>query len=267
MAFAQPDPETVHDVPAHDALGYRFTPAVTDPMLKAHLRVLFGGLPRADHIGADRLGVDDHDLLTDQLLALMSRINVAAIDAAAGNLLLHAGAVAQPDGSAAILCGRSGSGKTTLTIRLAETGLAYLTDEAVCLEPQTLRLTPFRKPATVKLGAQQLLAHLRPCFAGATEGTWLVPPSAFEKVPPPPRPLSPTLVIFPAYRQGAECEVERLSEAETGYLLGVNSSRLGKVRSGPLEALSRLARRARAYRMVHGDAGSAARLVHDLMAA
>lgn len=189
-----------------------------------------------------------------------------AINATAGGLLLHAGAAALPDGSSVILCGRSGSGKTTLTIRLVESGLSYVTDEVVALHPQTLRITPFRKPAIVKRGAQESLAHLDPQTdeAGAT---WVIPPSRFETATVTRAPLLPALVVFPTFVPGRMCEVERLQEAEAAYLLGANSSRLKDVRGGALDALGRLARRAPAYRVTHGDSATARDTVAELLAA
>lgn len=263
-----PSNVAAQDDPVHDALGYRFTVRAHHPDVRSHLMVLFAGLSAVGHAEVDPLELDATDArLSDRLVALMRRINIAAVGAAAGSLLLHAGAVARPDGGSAILCGQSGSGKTTLSVRLAESGLYYLTDEAVSLSPVTLRLRPFRKPAVVKAGAQQLLCHLRPQLDAAADGTWLVPPNAFDTTPTPDRPLLPRLLVFPTFTPGAGCAVEPLSEADAAYLLGKESSRLGEVQGGALPALARLARRAPAYRLVHGDADLAVRAVRSLLAA
>lgn len=256
------------EAPPRDALGYRFRVCAADEALSAPVAALFAGLPQAASDGAEKLWLGPTDgavIIAEQLVVMMGRINLAAINAATGNLLLHAGAVAGPDGAAAILCGPSGSGKTTLTIRLTESGLDYLSDEAVCLDPRTLRISPFRKPAVVKAAAQQVLAHLRPDSAHLAAGTWLVAPAAFRTAPTTSGPILPRLIIFPTFRAGARCHVEAVTEAETAFLLGGSASRLDKVRFGPLEALARLARRAPAYRVVHGDSVTAATAVRSLL--
>ena len=53
-------------------------------------------------------------------------------------------------------------GKTTLTAALVGEGLAYITDETVCIDPVSLKIEPFSKPLTVKPGSQELLRHLEP---------------------------------------------------------------------------------------------------------
>ena len=70
--------------------------------------------------------------------ALVGHLNLAAIEASRGRLLPHAAAVAAPDGRVVLLPGPSGSGKTTLTAELVGSGLAYLTDETLAVDPVTL---------------------------------------------------------------------------------------------------------------------------------
>ena len=201
---------------------------------------------------------------TNRLTALLSDVTIGAIKAAGGNLLLHAGAVARPDGATAVLCGASGSGKSTLTAGLGTAGWAYVTDETVCLDPDTLRITPFRRPLSIKVGSHQVLAHLQPDPTYA--GSWVVPPSALKGPPLPEQPLLPELLVFPTYRAGAQLEVTALSPGEAAFLAGTDSSRLADTRE-PLASLARLARRAPAYRLVHGDLDAAVLAVSDLLAA
>lgn len=258
------------EAPARDALGYRFRVCAADGPLNESVAALFAGLEHTAEEGAEQLWLGPSDgarTTAEQLVVLMGRINLAAINAATGNLLLHAGAVAGADGGAAILCGPSGSGKTTLTIRLTESGLDYLSDEAVCLDPRTLRISVFRKPAVVKSAAQQVLPHLRPDLAVLATGTWLVPPAAFRTASPTTTPISPRVIIFPTFRAGARCRVEAVTEAEAAFLLGGSASRLSDVHVGPLPALARLARRAPAYRIAYGDSLAAATAVRDLLGA
>ena len=100
------------------------------------------------------------------------------IEARNGHLLLHAGGSTGTDGRTVVVHGASGAGKTTLTTALVQAGLAYVTDETVCLDPDTLVIEPFPKPLTVKPGSQELLAHLAPPPDEVSEGSgnWQLPP-------------------------------------------------------------------------------------------
>ena len=206
------------------------------------------------------------------LTAMAGSINFAAIDAAAGSLLLHAGAIAHPDGGTAVLCGPSGSGKSTLTAVLAGRGHAYVTDETVCLDPLTLRITPYRKPVAVKAGSFGPLQHLAPepgslAAACSGSGMWLVAPADLGGADLPDVPLDPRLIVLPTYVEGSAVTLERLDEGEAAFALGGNSSQgLHRV-DQPLEALARLVRRAPAYRLIHGDVQQAADAVEQLWAA
>jgi len=245
-----------------DALGFAFTVVPGASALGDRVTELFAELPAgAEPKQAFRLDeLGEHSW--QRLEAVVAQVTLGAIAASEGQLLCHAGAVCRSSGDAAVICGPSGSGKTTLTVRLVESGLGYLTDETVCLDPATLRARPYRKPVSVKRGSQQLLGHLRP--RTLSEGTWVVPPAAFDVTGLPNRRLVPQLLLFPHYTEGADLRVEPLGEGEAAFRLGQNSSRLRAVRGGALPALARLARRAPAYRLTYGDVDAAVRTVHEL---
>ena len=254
----------------YDALGMRFTLRCTDPDLAGHLREILSGLEVADDAGGNapvdlapsRREVGSPDAAT----LFMGMVNLKAVDAAEGSLLLHAGAVSRPHGGSMILCGPSGSGKSTLTAVLSSRH-AYLTDESVCLDPQSLRITPFRKPLALKPGALGALPHFRPRTAieqRYSRDRCLVPPDRLGGPPPPPQPLVPELTVFPTWSPGGDLRVEELSTAETAYVLGISGARLESVDGGPLPALARLARRAPAYRLEFDDPWQAASVLDDL---
>lgn len=248
------------------ALSYSFTVKCDDPALLERVADLLAGLDTGDVADPDVVTCDEDVAASEcQLRNLVSRVNLSAIDAAKGNLLLHAGAATGVDGRAVVVCGASGSGKSTLTVRLAEAGLRYLTDEVVCLDPATLRLTPYRKPVVIKAGSQPLFTHLHPESPG--DASWLLPPRLFDHSPAPIGPIVPALLIFPTFRSGARCDIRPMSEAEAAYQAGAHSSRLRDITAGPLPALARLARRAPAFSIVHGDVDLAANAVARLLAA
>src|SRR4051812_14148008 len=108
----------------YDALGFLSTTASTDPDMDRHLRNIFDGLRSAREVGeADVVHFEIPAAAANgisELDALVGRVNLAAVHAAAGSLLLHAGAVSTEDGRTWFLCGPSGSGKSTLAAALAK---------------------------------------------------------------------------------------------------------------------------------------------------
>ena len=246
-----------------------------DPAVNDHLRGLFEGL-QDNFASASPYCFALPELTAPELPAhitgMAGTINFAAIDAAAGSLLLHAGAVAHPDGGTAVLCGPSGSGKSTLTAVLAGRGHAYVTDETVCLDPLTLRITPYRKPVAVKAGSFGALRHLAPepgsvGEACTADGMWLVAPADLGGADLPDAPLDPRLIVLPTYVEGSAVTVTRLGEGEAAFALGGNSSQgLHRV-DQPLQSLARLVRRAPAYRLQFGEVQQAADAVEQLWAA
>lgn len=245
----------------YDALGHRFTVACSRPELLGLAAPLLAGLrcdsPTTGPVGHP-LEAGEGDHVGRALLALVGNVNIAAINAASGHLLLHAGGLARADGGVVALCAPSGGGKSTLTGRLAQRGLAYLTDETLCLAPDSLRIRPFRKPLVLKPGAHALFPQWRPAWAEGHDEAWLVAPDLVGPAPDPGTVLTPDLLVFPRYERGATVTVEAVEAGEAAYLVGQQSSRLREVTGGPLPALARLARRARGYRLVHSDAEAAA---------
>ena len=202
----------------------------------------------------------------DLLDALVGHLNLAAIAASRGRLLLHAAAVAAPDGRVALLPGPSGSGKTTLTAALVGAGLAYVTDETLSVHPVTLAITPYRKPLTVKQGSFGALAHLAPLDPSDAEArAWQVPVSRLAGADLPDEPLRVAVVVAPSYRVGDGTQLVPVSTAETVFWLGSNSSSLAAVQPRPLEALARLVRGVPTYRLPYDDLLVARDLVLSLL--
>jgi hypothetical protein len=257
----------------YDALGLRFTVSCPDEPTRAYVAHLLSGLSAPDPGDAGQGYVNDFTVedeatrLPDALATLVGMINLRGLGAARGSLLLHAGAVSIGNAGCAILCGPSGSGKSTLTAALSRRH-AYVTDEIVCLVPDTMRLRPFRKPLALKNGAHDLFPHLRPPtgsvgarYAGER---WLISADTLGGPPLPATPLAPNVVVFPTYRQGAATRVQPITEAESAYRLGSNATQLSVVRGGGLPALARLARRAPAFEVTYGDLGEAVAAVEEL---
>ena len=130
---------------------------VLDPLSNPDPRPGPGLLYRITHtpFGFD-LEVNGHPLTTETsgpvtLRTLLSDLNAAPLPHVTGAVVLHAGAV-EISGGAVVMPGASNSGKSTLVAQLLERGHAYLSDEAVPIESETLRVRPFPKSLCIDRG-------------------------------------------------------------------------------------------------------------------
>jgi hypothetical protein len=259
--------------PVFDALGRRFVVRCVDPGVEAHVWDLLDGL-RVGTADPEGLAVLSIDLTAADpatvVRALVGTVNLWAVAAAEGKLLLHAGGVADGNGATIVLCGPSGSGKSTLTAALVGDGLAYVTDEMVCLGAETMRISPFRKPLSLKPGSFAALPRFAPEPGSVAErctgAQWLVPPQTLGGPSLPAGALYPSLIVFPTHVSGGTLSVEPVRPAEAAYVLGSNSAGLWWASGGSLGALARLARWAPAYRLVYGSSGEAVEAITKLAA-
>lgn len=88
------------------------------------------------------------------LATLATSVNRLALDADPGRLHLHCAALAHGE-VAVLISAASGTGKSTLAAALAQTGWAYLSDEAVALHDGGA--TAFNKPILLKGEASEML--------------------------------------------------------------------------------------------------------------
>src|SRR5919106_4168001 len=109
------------------------------------------------------------------------RLNIIAGEATE-QVLLHAAAVAGPEGGAVLLPGGTGAGKSTLAAASVGGGLTYVTDELVAVDRGTGLVKPYAKP----LGL---------------DGERLVPASSLGAVAT--QPVTPSALVFPPYAPGA----------------------------------------------------------------
>lgn len=159
-------------------LGHDFAVRTPDAALARYIDTFFGPLARRgrpgswyevmDHGG----GAKRHELRYEgetvirtydpsrTITSLTWHVNQVVI-ADPEHVVLHA-AGAERDSVGVVLAGAMEAGKTTLVAGLVQRGFRYLTDEAVLLDPQTLRVTPYPKPLSLDRGSWGLLSDLRP---------------------------------------------------------------------------------------------------------
>ncbi len=140
-------------------------------------------------------------------LAALTRVSHLVVDrlAAAGTLIVHAGAVAR-SGRAMIMGGTSGSGKSTLALGLAGRGLGLLSDEFALIPPQGTHVLPYRRSVHVRPGTPELIPalaflHEVPQVQLGGGITWSVTPQELEQAIPGclggPAPLTHVLLLEP----------------------------------------------------------------------
>lgn len=203
--------------------------------------------------------------LTDQAVITAT---LEFIEARRGSLLLHAGGVATADGRTIVVHGASGAGKTTLCVALVAQGLAYLTDETLCLDPQSLRIEPFPKPLTIKPGSHQVLSALRPApdQIDPESGNWQISADRLGGPNIPDAPLHPSLIVFPSFDADVhEVDVAEVSLARAAFVLAEQSSSLWAIQPRPLAAVERIVRVAPAVQVSYSDAFAAAATVVEVL--
>ena len=188
------------------------------------------------------------------LRTLLSDLNSTPLERLDEVIALHAGAV-EVDGGITVLPGVSNSGKSTLVAQMAERGHAYLSDEAVLIDPETLRARPYHKAICLERGAQKLLTHLAPAAdSPARDLTWDVDPRMVGR-----GDLSPggpvTGLVFPIYRPHAPATARLLDPLEVMHRLLRNSFRLPPLTQVGFAALIRLANEVAAHELAHGGNG------------
>jgi hypothetical protein len=196
--------------------------------------------------------------------AAVARRTLDFIEARRGRLLLHAGGAADTSGRTVVVHGESGAGKTTLTTALVAQGLAYVSDETICLDPQSLQIEAFRKPLTVKPGSQNVLAALKPPKreVSADSGNWQIPPERLGGPDLPDAPLHPAVIVFPDYDDAhAGIDITPVSRARAAFVLGEQSSAMWAIEPRPLAAVARLVEQAPAFQVSYSDAFAAAPVI------
>ncbi len=199
----------------------------------------------------------------DSLLLLLHwHVNQATIAAsAAKRTTLHAAAARSPAGRGVLLPAPMESGKTTTVTGLLRAGWAFLSDEAVALDPDGT-MWAYPKPLTIDSGSWALFPELRPDNVAPEAESWLVPAVRTGGLVASKAPLA--LIVFPAYTAGGSTGVEPLSASAAALELAYSTFHFEQHGARDLRCLSGVARRVPAYRLTIGDLDRAVGLLQEL---
>lgn len=200
------------------------------------------------------------------LARLAWEINRGVVQEAGKQLLLHAAAAAL-DERVVVLAGPEGSGKSTLVAALVCSGLQYVTDETVAVEPSGA-IAPYPKPIALPHASLRALRELWPDFPVSTcapgiEG--LVSPQMIGAAVARPGGVARLVVLLSAFRPGRTTAARQISRAEAAVTLGDQAFNLREIGPGRVDLLADAVRKSDCYRLDVGDLDDARRLVVELL--
>ncbi len=88
---------------------------------------------------------------------LLTELNGEAVDGFAG-FAVHAGAVSRA-GRIIAFPAASGTGKSTMVAACLQAGMSYVSDEALCFDPERMDVVPYPKPLRLSAAALGALGH------------------------------------------------------------------------------------------------------------
>ena len=200
---------------------------------------------------------------SDVLEALFADVNRRAIDDYSG-FAVHAGVVAN-DGAAIAFPAESGTGKSTLTAACLGAGFAYVSDEALCVDPRDCRVVPYPKPIALAPSTWSLVGY--PIPAATDPGTKITRSASAlgASVVDAASRLRLAHVVELARLGGTPRLVAR-PRADTIALLLAMSFNHYKMPRVAFEVASQLAAQSRAWRLEYGDPRDAAALLRAELA-
>jgi hypothetical protein len=179
--------------------------------------------------------------------------------------LIHAGAVATPEGLGVLLPASSYSGKSTLTLGLVLSGFGYFSDDAAAIDPVTRTLHPYPLALSMKYGRAHVFHPLRSNldWAGILKDDWHVPPGEI-RTDVIAQPSQVGFVIFPRYTPNASTQLATMTQGEAAVALMENAINLPVYRGRALTLIGDILRDATCYRMVVGDLREAVEVVKEI---
>lgn len=179
-------------------------------------------------------------------------------------LLMHAAAATTADVTV-VLAADMESGKTTTVAGLLRSGFDYVTDEAVAVDPGSLRVSPFPKTLSVDPGSWPLFPECAPVESARVTRQWLVEPARLgARIARDPVP-APSVILFPKYVAGAKTELLPVSPGEATHEMCRMSFEFADHPRRNLLTAARLATSATCARLRIGSLDEALNLIHELV--
>jgi hypothetical protein len=196
---------------------------------------------------------------SDLVVHLLMEANRLAVTRYSG-FAAHAAVLASSRRVAAVL-GVSGVGKTTLAAASVLAGLAYGSDESLCVDRSTREIVPYPRPLGLSTHSLGLLGlDGRPMYRSAEE----TPVSVEElggSILEPRRPL--TDIVLPVRSEDQEPGFEPLGPADGAAALLSNSFNHYRNPQGSYELTASLAAECRVWRFTYSDAVASGRALAD----
>lgn len=183
-------------------------------------------------------------------------------------LLFHAGCL-ERDGLGLLLPAVPGSGKSTLTAALAHRGWRLLSDEFGVCEPTSGMLLAMLKPIALKNESIAVIrrfapsAMIGPEFPKTRKGTVAHVAAQEDSVCRRHEPARPAVVILPQWRAGSATSMTPLDEESVFRALAFNSFNYEVLGRTGFDAVVRIVRQARGWRLEYGDLYDAVRTLDE----
>lgn len=203
--------------------------------------------------------VHQSDDVSSVVVALLAELNRRAIDSF-DTYAAHA-AVLDVGGHAIALPAESGHGKTTLTTAAVMSGLGYMSDEALCIDPESELVYPYPRPLLLSADSREILGLEATVVDNGIEGA--VSPAEIGRVVADPIPLGH--VVFPEYGHDAA----RLEAVDAGTVMAEllrMSFNNYKDPEGAFRLAASVAGRVGGWRLTYGDPFEAAKLMASELA-
>ncbi len=250
--------------PLSDSAG--FADVTVDLVRSSGLKGLLRPSLRFLADGIDPFGAQERSLTMPQL---EWGLNWCFAMTANRHLLLHAGVV-EVGRHGLILAGMPGAGKSTLTAALALSGHRALSDEFGVLRLSDGMMLPLPKPIALKNRSIGLIrerwpdAVLGPTYRKTRKGDIAHLAMPAVSVEQRHRPLSPSVIVLPHWREGATLHLSRVMLAETFAKLAANSFNADVLGVAAFDAIHALLSRCECWSMTFGSLDEALRGVAEV---
>jgi hypothetical protein len=241
-----------------------FDQAFTDLACDVPPRHIYRVVPRGDRwatsLGAESFG--RLPTLGEAVGVILGHVNRQVVRMASQRLVVFHAACAELDGIGVVLSGAMEAGKTTTVAGLLREGFAYLTDEAIGLDPESLLLYGYPKPLSIEPGSWEALADLAPAAPELFRMQWHVPgsqagPGGCAEV------TRAGVVVSLRYESGSATTMQPVGRADMLIELAQSTFRLEAKPRRYLTATAAMLRQSDTYRLQIGSLDLAVRAISE----